>query len=75
MRRHYFLKHFGIKPAFFLQFGYPGEMQEDIDQTLEMVMKLMPDDIGVSVSYPLPGTKFYEKVKMDLSLNQLDRQR
>jgi anaerobic magnesium-protoporphyrin IX monomethyl ester cyclase len=27
----------------------------------------MPDDIGVSVSYPLPGTKFYDKVKDDLT--------
>ena len=26
----------------------------------------MPDDIGVSVSYPLPGTKFYEKVAHEL---------
>ena len=26
----------------------------------------MPDDIGISVSYPLPGTLFYEKVKNDL---------
>ena len=25
-----------------------------------------PDDIGVSVSYPLPGTKFYELVKEQL---------
>ncbi len=22
----------------------------------------MPDDIGISVSYPLPGTKFYDRV-------------
>jgi anaerobic magnesium-protoporphyrin IX monomethyl ester cyclase len=26
----------------------------------------MPDDIGISVSYPLPGTKFYEAVKHEL---------
>jgi len=26
----------------------------------------MPDDMGISVSYPLPGTKFYEQVKDDL---------
>ena len=26
----------------------------------------MPDDMGISVSYPLPGTKFYDKVKNDL---------
>jgi radical SAM superfamily enzyme YgiQ (UPF0313 family) len=56
------LKKHGIKPAFFLQFGYPGETREDIDATLKMVARLMPDDIGVSVSYPLPGTKFYDRV-------------
>jgi anaerobic magnesium-protoporphyrin IX monomethyl ester cyclase len=56
----------GVKVAFFLQFGYPGETREDIELTLKMVRDLMPDDIGISVSYPLPGTKFYENVKHDL---------
>ena len=28
-----------------------------------MVLDLMPEEIGISVSYPLPGTKFYERVK------------
>jgi radical SAM superfamily enzyme YgiQ (UPF0313 family) len=31
-----------------------------------MIKELQPDNIGVSVSYPLPGTKFYEMVKDDL---------
>jgi len=61
------LKKQNIKVAFFLQFGYPGETRADIQQTIDMVMDLMPDDIGVSVSYPLPGTKFYDRVKNDLS--------
>jgi anaerobic magnesium-protoporphyrin IX monomethyl ester cyclase len=56
----------GVKVAFFLQFGYPGETREDIELTLKMVRDLMPDDIGISVSYPLPGTKFYEAVKHEL---------
>ena len=60
------MKKKGIKPAFFLQFGYPGETDQDIQATIQMVNELMPDDIGISVSYPLPGTKFYENVKMDL---------
>ena len=60
------LKKHNIKPAFFLQFGYPGETKEDIEATIKMVMKLLPHDIGVSVSYPLPGTKFYENVKDQL---------
>ncbi len=61
------LKKHKIKVAFFLQFGYPGETREDIQQTIDMVLELMPDDIGVSVSYPLPGTKFYERVKDELN--------
>jgi len=60
------LKSKGIKTAFFLQFGYPGETKDDIQKTIDMVLQLMPDDIGISVSYPLPGTLFYEKVKDDL---------
>ena len=33
-----------------------------------MIKDLVPENIGVSVSYPLPGTKFYDKVKDDLQL-------
>lgn len=58
-------KH-GIRAAFFLQFGYPGETREDIDATVKMVMDLMPDDIGISVTYPLPGTKLFERVSAEL---------
>lgn len=60
------LKQKGIKVAFFLQFGYLGEVKEDINKTISMVKELLPDDIGISVSYPLPGTKFHDKVKEDL---------
>jgi radical SAM superfamily enzyme YgiQ (UPF0313 family) len=60
------LKKYGIKAAFFLQFGYPGEMIEDIQKTIDMLLELMPDDMGISVSYPLPGTKFYDQVKEEL---------
>jgi radical SAM superfamily enzyme YgiQ (UPF0313 family) len=60
------LKKNGIKPSFFIQFGYPGETNEDIQQTIGMIRELLPFEIGISVSYPLPGTVFYEKVKAQL---------
>jgi radical SAM superfamily enzyme YgiQ (UPF0313 family) len=60
------LKSAGIRVAFFLQFGYPGEMLEDILQTVDLVRTLDPDDIGVSVSYPLPGTAFHARVEAQL---------
>jgi anaerobic magnesium-protoporphyrin IX monomethyl ester cyclase len=61
------LRKKGLQIGFFLQFGYLGENLEDIQATIRMVLELMPDDLGISVSYPLPGTKFYEKVKGQLS--------
>jgi len=60
------LKEAGIRACFFLQFGYPGETFEDILATVQMVRDNLPDDIGVSVSYPLPGTKFYDMVQAQL---------
>jgi len=57
------LKAAGIGVAFFLQFGYPGETWDDIQRTLQLVRDCDPDDVGVSVSYPLPGTPFYERVR------------
>ena len=60
----------GIKVAFFLQFGYPGETRADIEKTLQMVRDCQPDDIGMSVSYPLPGTKFYDRVYDELGAKQ-----
>ena len=62
------LKEKNISVAFFIQFGYLGETKEDIDKTIHMIKELQPDNLGISVSYPLPGTKFYEKVKDDLKL-------
>lgn len=60
------LKKYGIHPSFFIQFGYLGETKEDIKRTIRMINELLPYEIGISVSYPLPGTLFYEKVKNDL---------
>lgn len=55
-----------IRACFFIQFGYPCETLEDIKATIELVRTSLPDDIGVSVSYPLPGTEFYDLVSHEL---------
>jgi len=61
------MRKYGIKACFFLQFGYLTEDWEDIQKTIAMLDQLKPDDIGVSVSYPLPGTGFYERVRNELA--------
>ena len=56
----------GIRVGFFIQLGYTGEGLDDIVATRALLQQAQPDDIGVSVSYPLPGTRFYESVKAQL---------
>lgn len=60
------LRAAGIEVGYFLQFGYPGETREDIRRTFRLVREEKPDDIGISVSYPLPGTKFHRAVEGEL---------
>jgi anaerobic magnesium-protoporphyrin IX monomethyl ester cyclase len=60
------LRSRGIRACWFIQLGYPGEKWDDICQTRELIHQERPDDIGVSVAYPLPGTRFYDLVKDQL---------
>jgi anaerobic magnesium-protoporphyrin IX monomethyl ester cyclase len=64
------LKAQGIRACWFIQLGYPSESWEDILATRDLIRDEMPDEIGVSVSYPLPGTAFHDRVRA-----QLGRQR
>jgi len=57
----------GIRVGFFIQLGYLDEQLTDILATRELLERACPDDVGVSVSYPLPGTQFYELVKQQLA--------
>ena len=64
------LKAHGIKACWFIQLGYPSESWEDLIATRDLIREERPNEIGVSVAYPLPGTVFYERVRA-----QLGRQR
>jgi anaerobic magnesium-protoporphyrin IX monomethyl ester cyclase len=60
------LKAHGIRTCWFIQLGYLGEEWDDILLTRDLIRSERPTDIGVSVSYPLPGTEFFELVKEQL---------
>jgi anaerobic magnesium-protoporphyrin IX monomethyl ester cyclase len=60
------LRAVGIRVGFFIQLGYMDEQLTDILATRDLLDAAHPDEIGVSVSYPLPGTKFYDLVKAQL---------
>jgi anaerobic magnesium-protoporphyrin IX monomethyl ester cyclase len=56
----------GIRVGFFIQLGYLGEELGDILATRELIESARPDDVGVSVAYPLPGTRFHDLVSAQL---------
>jgi anaerobic magnesium-protoporphyrin IX monomethyl ester cyclase len=64
------LKAQGIRSCWFVQLGYLGEMRDDLVRTRDLILAERPDEIGVSVSYPLPGTPFYDTVR-----GQMNRKR
>ncbi len=60
------LRAAGIEIGFFLQFGYPGEGGQEIAETWALIARHRPDQIGISVAYPLPGTPFHAAVRDQL---------
>jgi len=64
------LKQHGIRSGWFIQLGYLGETREDLERTRALILEERPDEIGVSVSYPLPGTPFFETVRSQVGRKQ-----
>jgi anaerobic magnesium-protoporphyrin IX monomethyl ester cyclase len=60
------LRRHGVRACWFLQLGYLSERWEDVLATRDLVRAERPDDVGVSVAYPLPGTKFHADVRAQL---------
>jgi anaerobic magnesium-protoporphyrin IX monomethyl ester cyclase len=65
-----YLRDEQIRACYFLQLGYPGEQWPDILKTIALVRETRPDDVGVSFSYPLPNTRFHERIKQQLGAKQ-----
>jgi anaerobic magnesium-protoporphyrin IX monomethyl ester cyclase len=52
-----------IKAAGFFMVGYLGETPESLMRTIKFSSHLPLDYVSYTIAYPLPGTKFYTKVK------------
>src|SRR5260370_30915415 len=52
----------GIESGMFLMWGYEGEDLSDIEATVEHVRTCRPDIFFTTVSYPISGTPYFQKV-------------
>ena len=60
-------KH-GIRVGMFLMWGYEGEGLEDIAATVEHVKESNPDVFFTTISYPIKGTPYFQKVQDKVQL-------
>jgi len=57
----------GIEAGTFIMLGYPGETEEDIEETIHHLKESNPDIFTITVAYPIKGTELYEEVEADIS--------
>jgi anaerobic magnesium-protoporphyrin IX monomethyl ester cyclase len=53
----------GIQSGMFLMWGYEGEELEDIEATIKHVSLSKPDIFFTTISYPIKGTPYYQRVE------------
>jgi anaerobic magnesium-protoporphyrin IX monomethyl ester cyclase len=56
----------GIQTGMFLMWGYEGEDIEDVEKTVEHAKECKPDVCFTTVSYPIKGTPYYDRVSSRL---------
>jgi anaerobic magnesium-protoporphyrin IX monomethyl ester cyclase len=56
----------GIQSGMFLMWGYEGEEISDVEATVEHVKACRPDVFFTTVSYPIKGTPYFDKVATKL---------
>ena len=43
--------------------GYPGETEEDIEETIRHLKASNPDHFTITVAYPIKGTELYQEIE------------
>jgi radical SAM superfamily enzyme YgiQ (UPF0313 family) len=61
------LRRRGIEVGMFIMLGYEGEEARDLEDTVDHLKRTAPDVFLTTVSYPIKGTPYYERVSDRLS--------
>jgi anaerobic magnesium-protoporphyrin IX monomethyl ester cyclase len=61
----------GIEAGTFIMLGYPGETEDDIEETIHHLKEANPDHFTITVAYPIKGTELYQEVEAHQTTNPL----
>ena len=54
---------YGIQTGTFIMLGYPGETENDIEETINHLKISNPDHFTITVAYPIKGTEFFQEIE------------
>lgn len=57
------VRRYGMEFLSWIMLGYPGEEKRDIYATRDMLVKVKPDVLSISVAFPIRGTGFHNEVQ------------
>jgi anaerobic magnesium-protoporphyrin IX monomethyl ester cyclase len=61
-------KH-GIEAGTFIMLGYPGETEQDIEETITHLKESDPDHFTITVAYPIKGTELFQEIEITTDSN------
>lgn len=61
----------GIETGTFIMVGYPGEDEEDVQQTIQHLKRANPTHFTITVAYPIKGTSLYNEIEKEI-ITKLD---
>ncbi|MFZ1518640.1 MAG: radical SAM protein [Ignavibacteriaceae bacterium] len=54
---------YGIQAGTFIMLGYPGETEDDIEETIKHLKESNPEYFTITVAYPIKGTELFAEVE------------
>ena len=69
------IRRVGLDVAGFFMMGYPGETEEEINQTIQFALSLPLIRANFFIFLPLPGTEVYKEMKKKRELEKVDWER
>lgn len=58
-----------IQAGTFIMLGYPGETEQDINETIRHLKESNPDYFTITVAYPIKGTELFAEIEASQTVN------
>ncbi len=59
----------GIQAGTFIMLGYPGETEDDIEETIKHLKESNPEYFTITIAYPIKGTELYAELEAEQTNN------